>query len=74
MPYTTWQEAAAVLKRRCAPADDEQRELARKLGLKLPQRVPALVAAALIKEHLAGPLRLDSADAPSGAQEEYLHD
>jgi hypothetical protein len=74
MPYGTWQEAAAELRERGAGAGTDQKELAAKLGLKLPRGVPALVAAQLIREHLASPLRATGPDDVSAGQEEYLHD
>jgi hypothetical protein len=74
MPHTSWKDAAAVLRRRGASAGDDQRELARKVGFKVPQRAPALVAAALIQEHLAEPLRLGGADSVTDGQAEYLQD
>lgn len=74
MPHRSWQEAAAVLRDRCAPAGDDQRELARTVGLELPGRVPAVVAAALVQDHLAEPLRLGKMDPVTDGQAEYLQD
>jgi hypothetical protein len=68
MPHTSWQDAAAVLRESCAPAGNDQRALGRKIGLERPRRVPALVAAAMVQEHLAEPLRLGKADPVTDGQ------
>jgi hypothetical protein len=63
-----------VLRETIAFADDEQRSFAETVGLQLPTDVPALVAAAILREHLRGPLRQASSEAPTFGQLEYLHD
>jgi hypothetical protein len=74
MPFDRWEDAAAVLRETIAFADDEQRKFAETVGLQLPSDVPALVAAAMLREHLRGPLRQASSEAPTDGQLEYLHD
>src|SRR5512132_4145952 len=74
MPFDRWENAAAVLRETIAFADDEQRSFAETVGLQLPADVPALVAAAMLREHLRGPLRQASSEAPTFGQLEYLHD
>lgn len=74
MASEDWRVAAAALRARCANVGRDQVDLANKLDLKLPQRIPGLVAAQLIRDHLAGPLRQSSASDPTHGQVEFLHD
>lgn len=57
MVHQDWRDAARALGLSLEPFDAEQRELAELLGVSLPDATPARVAAALIRRHLAGPLR-----------------
>jgi hypothetical protein len=45
MTHTDWRAAATALKRRSETVGVDQLDLARRLGLSLPRRIPALVAA-----------------------------
>ena len=74
MAHEDWKVAAAFLRARGANVGRDQIELAEKLDVRLPQRIPALVAAQLIRDHLAGPLREGSASEPTYGQAEFLHD
>lgn len=74
MIYDNWKEAAEELRARSSTADQEQIALANQLGVKLPARMPAIVAAVRIREHLAGPLRTDPSAPVTQGQLEYLGD
>jgi Domain of unknown function (DUF4263) len=69
-----WRDAARAIKQTLEPLDAEQRALAQRLGIDLPDGVPARVAAAMIARHLAAPLRLGPDRPMSLAQREFLDD
>jgi hypothetical protein len=73
MPYSNWREAAEILRRAVDGVDDEQRDLAENLGIVLPS-VPGRIAAAILREALAEPLRLDRQTEPRFGQMEFLAD
>lgn len=73
MSSPDWKEPVKHLRARLAGADQQQRELAQKLGLELKARTPRLLAAALLRDHLA--LELDQpVGTPSEAQLEFIND
>ena len=49
MTYTDWQDAFSAIRIRTSPCDDEQREFAVRIGVKLPKTLPRIVAAARLK-------------------------
>ncbi|MGO9761043.1 MAG: Shedu anti-phage system protein SduA domain-containing protein [Solirubrobacteraceae bacterium] len=74
MVYEDWRSAYTELRHRSGNVDDTQLALGRTLELRLARRLPATVAAALIRERLAGPLRASPSRPPSHEQLEYLND
>ena len=74
MPYEKWEDAVKSLQELIGPADDEQRALAESLGVKLPKTIPALVAAVMLREAMAWPLREGPPLSPTYGQAEYLQD
>lgn len=74
MSSTTWKEAIKVLEASVAGVTPKQLELAKKLGVDLPKRVPGLVAAVLLKEAIAEELRVEDFRVPSDDQLVYLKD
>lgn len=74
MVTSDWKKAYRALAARAGNVDQEQAELVRRLGLKVSSRLPAAVAAALIREQLAAPLREAPSVAPTQGQLEYLGD
>jgi hypothetical protein len=73
MASPDWKEPVKHLRARLARANEEQRELAQKLGLELKTRTPRLLAAALLRDHLAFELDLP-VRMPSEAQLEFIDD
>lgn len=74
MVRQNWKDAYAALRARSGSVDGEQLALASQLKLRLSSRLPATVAAVLIRERLAGPLRAAPPTEPSHGQLEYLSD
>jgi hypothetical protein len=74
MVRQNWKDAYAALRARTGSVDGEQLALASQLKLRLSSRLPATVAAVLIRERLAGPLRAAPPTEPSHGQLEYLSD
>lgn len=74
MVHYDWRDAARAIQQTLELCDAEQRELAVRLGIDLPDSIPARVAAALLARHLAGPLRLGPDRPMSAAQREFLND
>lgn len=58
MTHASWKDAVSAMRRRVSSCDDEQRMLADVAGIKLPQRLPRIIAAARLQNALAGPLGL----------------
>lgn len=74
MPFDSWQEAAGELRTRIELVDPDQLKLAEAIGLGLPARVPALIAAVMLREKLSGPLRERVDEQATDGQLEYLGD
>jgi hypothetical protein len=52
VPFARWVDAAAALAEFERPAGDAELDLAGRLGVQLTQRVPAVVARAMLHEQL----------------------
>jgi hypothetical protein len=72
--HQNWKDAYNALRARSGSVDSDQLALARQLDLNLGSRLPAIVAAVLIRERLAGILREPPRTEPSHQQREYLSD
>jgi Domain of unknown function (DUF4263) len=71
-PSTDWRTVSAALRQQVAQPTADQKELADQVGLQLPADLPAPVAAALLRERLAGPLALRSYDYVSEGSVKYV--
>ena len=58
MTHASWKDAVSAMRRRVSSCDDKQRMLADVAGIKLPQRLPRIIAAARLRNALAEPLGL----------------
>lgn len=74
MTFRSWTDAVKELEKAIAPATRQQLELAAELGVTMRERTPAVVAAVLLRERLAGELLLGNPEAPSDAQRDYVRD
>lgn len=75
MSYDNWQDVLTALQRTYLdPANDDQKRLAKKLGIQLNENLPARIAAEKIKLALAPALLLENAPRPSPGQLTFLSD
>lgn len=73
-PFERWQDAVTALCDQLRLATDPQRDLAHFLGISIGKKVPALVAAELLKVALVEPLNLPNPILTSDYQYDYLLD
>jgi hypothetical protein len=74
MPFERWEDAVVALRRKLEPPTSQQRRLAESVGLQLPVDIRSPVAGALLRDHLAEPLRGSAPRPPSDTQLEYFAD
>lgn len=72
MTHDTWRRAVADIRRQTAFVSSTQKQLGRIAGIKLPNRLPELVAAARLQNALAVTLGLEPAAPSTEFQEELL--
>ncbi len=70
--YPSWRVAAENLRKLTSGITRKQRELAARVGLKLPKSLPSLVAAARLKEAYATELCIEPIQPATDSQLEFL--
>ncbi len=73
MPHSDWREPVARLRARLSEATAGQRALAEHLGVRIPDGIPALLAAAMLRDALGS--TVDASPKPASSEQlDYVDD